>query len=1455
MIDPLNHDDSVAMGSARALACGGRRPRRPQGRLRTSHRLVIGWGLRSDRRGAGRHTRGRVCSPIPTDEPPARPRRVQRRKERRASRPSLSSTVQGEPRCAWRTLWDHEPNGAGGVAPASWSAPALRRFGLVRGKRQRAAALQNLAVHRKSPFHSDTPWGHELVRVAGRDSVEPWNSGRQESQGPTESRPTQVHGKAAGAYRQAWVHWFVCLCFILARPVRGELAWQSGDGYRSAPLDVPATGRPGFTELSPQTTDLTFTNRLAKETAGANQILLNGSGVAAGDVDGDGRCDLYFCGLETPNALYRNLGNWKFEDITAAAGVACPGQHSTGAVLGDVDGDGDLDLLVNSVGGGTRLFLNDGQGRFQEATSAGLIRRFGSTSLALADLDGDGDLDLYVANYRTTTVRSTGFDLLNLNGRRMIKPEDRDRLYITEDGFIREHGEVDVVYLNDGKGHFQPLSWTDGRFREEDGTALANPPRDWALSVMMRDLNGDGAPDIYVCNDFWSPDRIWINDGQGHFRALGRTALANTSTFSMAMDFADLNRDGFDDFMVLDMFSPDHVRRMTQTMMFGLLPWPIGYPAERPQVTRNTLFLNRGDLTFAEIAQMSGVDATDWSWCPIFLDVDLDGYEDLLVATGNLFDTQDQDAEARINAMGPWPRQKLPQKLLQYPPLLLPKAAFRNRGDLTFEDVSSAWGFDRIGVSHGMCLADLDQDGDLDVVANQLNAAAGLYRNNSAAPRLAIRLKGAPPNFQGIGARLRVFDGPVPLQSQQIIAGGRYLSSDEPMRVFAVGRPPARLKIEVNWRSGRRTVITNVEPNRIFEITEPTSTAAPPTQLTALSADQSGVESNSPPIFEDVSRLLQHSHHQEAFDDFARQPLLPNKLSQPGPGVSWFDLDGDGWDDLIIGAARGGSMAVYRNDHQGGFALRHEPVLGRPITRDQTTVLGWRAPDGRARLLVGSSNYEDGLPIGASVRQFDLQKNSIDDGIPGLPSTTGPLAMADVDGDGDLDLFVGGRVLPGRYPEPASSRLFRNDQGVFRLDVENSKKLENAGLVNGAVFSDLHGDGLPELILAGDWGSLQIFRNDRGALTPWNPSIQQIDRPLLNPQSSTRDAQSLTSNVQRSTFNVQRSTLSELTGWWNGVATGDFDGDGRMDIVASNWGRNTKYERHRREPLRLYSGDLNGAGGVDLVEAHFDQKLGKTVPERAFVSMANALPFIRERFSTHQAYAQASLAEILGDRLKAARERTVNTLESILLLNRGDHFEIRTLPAEAQFAPAFGLAVGDLDGDGNEDVFLSQNFFATQPATSPYDGGRGLWLRGDGRGGLTPVPGQMSGIKIYGEQRGCALSDYDRDGRIDLVVGQNGGETKLFHNVTAKAGWRIRLQGPSGNPNGVGAVVRFQFGDTLGPAREIQAGSGYGSQASAVPVLGAAKTPTHLQVGWPGGKVTVSPVPAQARELTVAPQP
>ena len=420
-----------------------------------------------------------------------------------------------------------------------------------------------------------------------------------------------------------------------------------------------------------------------------------------------------------------------------------------------------------------------------------------------------------------------------------------------------------------------------------------------------------------------------------------------------------------------------------------------------------------------------------------------------------------------------------------------------------------------------------------------------------------------------------------------------------------------------------------------------------------------------------------------------------------------------------------------------------------------------------------------------------------------------------MNGDGQLSLFVGGRVIPGRYPEAASSMLFRWREGKWGVDVENTKRFEKVGLVSGAVFSDLDNDGRPEMILACEWGPIKVFHNEAGRF------------------------KEMTSELG----------LTGYTGWWNGITTGDLDGDGRLDIVASNWGRNTRYESHRAQPLRVYYGEA--VGGLALVQAYYDAEMNKVVPEEGLALEAKGLPFIRERYNTHREYAEASVDEILGDWLKRAGELRAGTLETVVFFNRGDHFEIKPLPVEAQLAPAFAVCVADYDGDGNEDVFLSQNFFAMESDATRCDAGRGLWLRGDGQGNLSAVSGQESGVKVYGEQRGAALCDYDGDGRVDLVVSQNGAETKLYHNTGGKAGLRVRLKGPPGNPQGVGAQLRLIFGQRPGPMRELHGGSGYWSQDSAVQVMSTPQPPTQVWVRWPGGKTITTSIPPGANEISI----
>jgi enediyne biosynthesis protein E4 len=1199
--------------------------------------------------------------------------------------------------------------------------------------------------------------------------------------------------------------------------------WQSGAGFRRRELVAPASGRTYLERLAPAATGITFTNLVPEERALENSLRADGAGMAAGDVDGDGLCDLFFCGIERPSVLYRNLGNWKFEDITAAAGIACAGQPSTGAALADIDGDDDLDLLVNSHGGGTRLFLNDGKARFTEAKDCGLVQKFGSTSLALADIDGNGSLDLYVANYATTKIEdrpnvkleSKVVDgkivLVAIDGVPMTSPELTNRYFVDATKTVRELGELDILYLNDGRGHFKRTSWTDGTFTDEQGKPLATLPYDFGLSVMFRDMDGDLDPDIYVCNDLFPPDRIWLNDGRGRFRALSNLAVRNISLFSMGVDFADINHDGLDDFFVVDMLSRDHLYRKVQTVGVPRQFLPVGKIDNRPQYKKNTLFLNRGDGTYAEVAQLCGLHATEWSWMPVFFDVDMDGFEDVLVTTGHFRDSLNADAFGQIMKVRSGRKlSDAEHRALKrdfFPLLKTTTQAFRNRGDLTFEDKAREWGFEYAGITQAMCLADLDNDGDADVIVVPLNNTICVYRNQTAAPRVSVRLKGNAPNTRGIGAKIKLLGGAVPVQQQEMISGGRYLSCGDTMRTFAAGSVTNGMSLEVTWRNGARSVITNVEPNYIYEIAEGSSVQA---------SKSSGESRPEKPLFKDTSHLLKHSHVDDGFDDFGRQPLLPKRLSQLGPGVSWFDVDGDGWDDVIIGGGVTGHLAVYRNDGKGGFERLAQGALDEPLMRDQTTILGWQKKDGQRVLLAGSSNYEDGAAQGSCAREFDLAKKTVADHLPPWECSTGPLTMGDWNGDGILDLFVGGRVLPARYPEEPFSIIFRGTGNGFEVDKANTKAVLHVGLVSGAVFSDLDGDGIPELLLACEWGPVRIFRFEGGL-------CREITREL---------------------------GLDKYLGWWNGVTTGDFDGDGRMDMVASNWGRNSKYQSHCGQPLRIYFGDWKSNGTIDMVDTYYETSLKKYVPWCSF-AVARSLPWVGVQFPTQDSFGKAGVAELLGERYGSARVLEANWLETTLFMNRGSSFVPQPLPIEAQFAPSFGISVADLNGDGHEDIFLSQNFFAVDGDTPRYDGGRALLLAGDGHGKFGALSPRDSGLQVYGEQRGCALADYDGDGRIDLVTTQNGAETKLYHNEGARPGLRVRLNGPPGNANGVGATLRAVIGDKLGPARQIQAGSGYWSQDSAVQVLPFAPGPSQISIRWPGGKTTLAKVPPGAREISI----
>lgn len=1212
------------------------------------------------------------------------------------------------------------------------------------------------------------------------------------------------------------------ILFIKLWPDATTIIWEQAEGYRWARLQVPKDGKTGLMQIDEDQTGITFRNNLTKGQIIHNRHLLNGSGVSMGDVDGDGLVDIYLCRLNGPNALYKNLGNWKFKDIAAEAGVQCVNQFSTGCTFADIDGDDDLDLLATALGGPNACFLNDGTGHFTEFTKeSGISADTGAMTIALADVDGDSDLDLYIVNNKKRTVRDLYPPHLRTIDRTVKKvgdsyvllPEFEKHYTIEVKGdFLGrfEYAEPDLFFLNDGKGRFSKKSLTDGTFLDEEGNPVPEYT-DWGLTVRLQDMDNDGDPDIYVCNDFASPDRFWVNDGTGTFTAIPKLAVRSTSLASMGVDFSDIDRDGDLDFFLAEMLSRKHKRRKTQKGPVAPTLNMIGEIENRPQYMKNTLFLNRGDNTYAEIANYSGLEASEWSWTPIFLDVDLDGYEDLIIATGHYYDGMDVDTRLQLKKMSRNTYNQIGSSVFAYPPLAIPNFIFRNRGDLTFEELSREWGFSSTDISHGMAAGDLDNDGDLDIIMNRLYEPAAVYRNESVAPRIAVRLKGLAPNTRAIGSKIRLLGGPVP-QSKEVISGGNYLSHSDHLYSFAAGEPGAELAIEVRWRSGRISMIRDVKPNHIYEIHE--SCATEP------EAPGSRPAPNPGPYFEDVSELINHVHHEDPYDDFQRQPLLPNRLSQLGPGVAWHDFDLDGDDDLFITSGNGGRLAGYRNEGNGRFTRIRDRLLNARLEKDQSAALGWAKEDGTTALLVGFSNYEDAAHANSFLLQYEFKDGAVTSTqeIPFNDSSIGPIALADYDGDRDLDLFLGGRCQPGRYPEPASSRLYRNENGTFGLDQHNSKLLENIGMVTGAVFSDIDNDGDSDLILSIEWGPITVLRNEKGQFT----------------------------NA------TQELGLMKYTGWWNGITTGDLNEDGKLDIIATNWGLNSKYHTDSGQPLMIYYNDFDNNGTLDILEAYFEPNMNQVVPQRGFSSIVEAIPYVGFRLRSHKEFAEASIEDIIGYRLTRAQKADANTLEHMVFLNLGSEFEATAMPAEAQFSPAFYVGVADFNGDGHEDVFMTQNFFATQIATHRNDAGRGLWLKGDGKGNLECVSGQISGIKVYGEQRGATLGDYNQDGRVDLVVSQNGATTKLYRNIGAKPGIRIRLAGFAQNPLGVGAIIRLVYEDGYGPARQVHAGSGYWSQDSVVQVMGTAKRPKGICIHWPGGHITETEIPEGTNDITVS---
>ncbi len=1061
------------------------------------------------------------------------------------------------------------------------------------------------------------------------------------------------------------------------------------------PLSQRAENGTAFQRLEPESTAITARNeysdprmwgRLFRElTLGALE-----TGVAVADFDMDGRLDIYSVSKNGPCSLYLQVIDYKFMDIARVAGVAADDMINgkAGATAVDINQDGWMDIYLCRYDAPNLLFVNNGDATFEErAADYGLDIKDASVHASFADYDRDGDLDCYIVT-----------NILDFS--------------------VSPLGSGDYLIENEGNGRFKNVTSGSGVWGKTQGH-----------TAIWFDANQDGWPDIYVANDFETPDRFYLNKGDGTFVDVVDERLPHVTYFSMGADSGDLNNDGLVDYFVADMRDRTRQQYVTGMEEMGRGLWDMErVPELIPQYMWNALYLNAGNDRYKEMAHMAGLEATGWTWATRMGDFDCDGLIDVMFTTGMIRNFIDADLVDKQNVARTLQARAAVWK--NAPQRSESNLMFRNKGDLTFENVSKDWGVDHVGVSFGCVTADMDGDGDLDLVYTNYNEPPSFVRNDFASGnRLVVELKGDAPNRQGVGAEITV-ETKSGKQVRQLYGERGIVSSEPAQAYFGLGEDEMVSRLTVRWPRGQTSVLEDLpvgyrvlinEPELLSPVLNPAvvETQESPDALFTESAQERGF------AFESVL---------QPFDELSRQRLLPRRLNGQGPGLAAGDVDGDGKRDVFVSGAAGQAGMLYLGDGSGNYSPSPSQPWAEAAEADDATALFFDANgDGAPDLFVGASGVKpergddllkDRLYLNDGKGAFSLASSVL----PVEGEATGAVAAADFDGDGDTDLFVGSRFVPGKWPQTPRSFLFRNDGGHF-TDVTDAwaPGLREVGMVTAASFSDIDSDGKIDLLVTTEWGPVACFKNDGKSL---------------------RDQS-------------EASGLASYTGWWSSLAVADLNGDGRADIVAGNLGLNTKYHASMEEPTVAICGDINGEGRDYIVEAQYDG--GILYPVRGRSKLAYAFPWLSDKFATYQDYSHASVEDIFSaEQLQRTRRLEATELASgVFFQNADGTFSFQRLGSEAQAAPIHAIAVSDFDRDGSVDLFCAGNNFGGEPSTGRFDGGLGVLLLGDGSGGFHSLWPDQSGISLPGETRSLALLPAG-EGQTGLLVARSSGPLFFF---------------------------------------------------------------------------------------------